>query len=304
MRTLAALVLTTTFVLGQEPAKPDTNPRQPAPKPEAPIEKPQMPWTGMVDEKQFKELHALKPDQAPKLNGELVTVGGARHYLSIPRNMRPPFPSVLLVHEWWGLNDHIKHWADRLAADGYVALAVDLYGGKVATTSDDAMKLAKEAGSDVPKATAILREAFDFLAANKRVEAQKRAVLGWCFGGGMALQFAMAEPRLDATVIYYGRLIDDPKALETIHGPVLGIFGNQDPSIPPKSVDAFAAAMKTAGKTCDILRYDAEHAFANPSNARYDEANATKAWAAVRKFLEAQLKTAAKPKADESPAKK
>jgi carboxymethylenebutenolidase len=212
---------------------------------------------------------------------------------------------VLLVHEWWGLNDHIKHWADRLAADGYVALAVDLYGGKVATTRDDAMKLAKEAGSDVTKATGLMREAFDFLAANKRVEARRRAVLGWCFGGGMALQFAMAEPRLDATVIYYGRLVDDAKALEPIRGPVLGIFGNQDPSIPPKSVDAFAAAMKAAGKACDIHRYDAEHAFANPSNARYDEANATKAWAEVRKFLEAQLKTAAKPASSETePAKK
>ena len=242
-------------------------------------------------------MHALKAEQAPKPEGEMVKVGDATHYLSLPKTGKPPFPALIVIHEWWGLNDHIKHWADRLAADGYATLAVDLYGGKVATTPDEATKTMQEVAADVPKAVTTMRAAFGFLATDKRIAASRRACLGWCFGGGMSLQLALAEPKLDACVIYYGRLVDDPKALGAITAPVLGVFGNKDKGIPPKSVDAFAAAMQSAGRDCKILRYDANHAFANPSGASYDQENAGKAWAEVRAFLASKLKGAAPPAA-------
>jgi carboxymethylenebutenolidase len=252
-----------------------------------------MSWTGMLDEKEFAALHSLTGEKVPKLNGEMVSIGEGKHYLSLPTEGHAPFPAVVVIHEWYGLNDHIKHWADRLAADGYAALAVDLYGGKVATNNDDAMKFMQAAGADVPKAVATMRAAFDFLGTNKRVAATKRGVLGWCFGGGMSLQLALAEPKLDACVVYYGRLVTDQKALAAISCPLLGIFGNKDKGITPASVDAFEKAMKEAGRECTIHRYDANHAFANPSGAAYDQENATKAWTETRAFLAQRLKAAA-----------
>jgi carboxymethylenebutenolidase len=147
------------------------------------------------------------------------------------------------------------------------------------------MKFMQAAGADVPKAVATMRAAFDFLGTNKRVAATKRGVLGWCFGGGMSLQLALAEPKLDACVVYYGRLVTDQKALAAISCPLLGIFGNKDKSIPPDAVDKFEAALKTAGVRSEIHRYDAEHAFANPSNPHYDETSAADAWSHVLAFL-------------------
>jgi carboxymethylenebutenolidase len=280
------------------PAKPAAPPQQPAKSEQRPGG---MPWTGMLDEKEFAALHALKTDAAPKLNGEMVAIGDNKAYLSLPSDGHAPFPAVVLVHEWYGLNDHIKHWADRLAADGYAALAVDLYGGQVATSSDDAMKYMQAAGADVPKAVATMRAAFDFLGSNKRVAATKRGVLGWCFGGGMSLQLALAEPKLDACVVYYGRLVTEPKELAAIPCPLLGIFGNKDKSITPAVVDGFEKAMKAAGKECMIHRYDANHAFANPSGAAYDQENAGKAWAETRAYLAQRLKGAPAPKEQKAP---
>ena len=117
---------------------------------------------------------------------------------------------------------------------------------------------------------------------NTRVKATRRACIGWCFGGGWSLQLALHEPKLDAAVIYYGRLVDDVEQLRGIRAPVLGIFGDKDRGIPPTAVDAFAKAMEQAGRDCRIVSYDADHAFANPSGANYDQANATKAWTEVR----------------------
>lgn len=280
------------LLLAQDPQKPAAKPAAPPQEPKAGA----MSWTGMLDEKEFAALHTLKTDAAPKLLGEMVSVGDGKAYLSLPPEGHAPFPAVVVVHEWYGLNDHIKHWADRLAADGYAALAVDLYDGKTATNSDDAMKYMKAAGADIPKAVATMRAAFDFLATNKRVAATRRGVLGWCFGGGMSLQLALAEPKLDACVVYYGPLVADSKKLAAIPCPLLGIFGNKDKNITPAVVDAFEKAMKEAGRECTIHRYDANHAFANPSNAVYDQENATKAWTETRIYLAQRLKGAPAPK--------
>jgi carboxymethylenebutenolidase len=241
-----------------------------------------------VDEATFKAMHELRTDEAPPLHGVEIELGGGKAYLSLPEGATAPVPAVVVIHEWWGLNDHIRHWADRLAADGYAALAVDLYGGKVATTPDEAMTTMKSV--DEAKAKAMLAAAHRFLADDPRVAAKKRGVIGWCFGGGWSLQHAIAEADLDAAVIYYGRLTTDSAQLAKIQAPVLGVFANDDKGIPPEAVDAFEKAMRAAGKSIVVHRYDADHAFANPSGAHYDTAAATDAWTHVREFFATHLR--------------
>lgn len=240
----------------------------------------EMGWTGVLDEASFAALHELREGEAPALTGEEIEIEGTRAYLSVPAQGEP-IGAVVVIHEWWGLNEHVKHWADRLASDGYTALAVDLYGGVVATTREEAM--ASMGAVDDEAALATLRAAHAYLVDEE--DAERTACIGWCFGGGWSLKLAMAEPELDAAVIYYGRLVTDVDALAAIEAPVLGIFGEQDSGIPPSAVAEFSDAMEKAGVDLTLRSYDAEHAFANPSSARYDAEHAGAAWAETRAFL-------------------
>lgn len=248
------------------------------------------PQAGAISEEEFKALHELKQGGVPHLTGKMIDLGPDRAYLSLPDGARAPLPAIVVIHEWWGLNDHVKHWTDRLAADGYAALAVDLYGSAVATNADDAMRLMK--GVDKAKAKATLLAAHRFLAEDPRVRATRRGSIGWCFGGGMSLALALAAPDLDAAVMYYGHPLTDPEALKPLRAPLLGIFGTRDASIPPAKVAEFEAALSKAGKEHTIHSFDAEHAFANPSNPRYDEQSAAAAWKLVREFFAQRLKAA------------
>jgi carboxymethylenebutenolidase len=238
--------------------------------------------TGPLSEAEFKALHATPMENKDRLRGELIDLDGTKAYLSLPEGTGP-FPAIIVIHEWWGLNDNIKHWADRLTTAGYAALAVDLYGGVVATNADDAMKAVKAV--DPGKAIGVIKGAFDFLASDSRIKATKRAVIGWCFGGAYSLQAALAIPQLDGAIIYYGQLETDPQKLATIKAKLLGIFGTQDKGIPPEQVAKFEAALKQAGVRVEIHNYDAPHAFANPSNPKYDEKSAADAWNHVLAFL-------------------
>lgn len=242
--------------------------------------------TGALDEAAFKELHALKPGAAPKLTGADVKLAGGKAYLSLPKTGTPK-AGIIVIHEWWGLNSHVKHWADRLASDGYAALAVDLYGGVVATTRDEAMAAMR--GVDEAAGKKVIAAAMEFLARDPRIKATRRASIGWCFGGAWSLRSALDHPELDAAVLYYGRLQTDPSVLKPIKAAVLGVFGNRDRGIPPASVDAFEKGLAAAGVRHRILRYDANHAFANPSSARYDGKAAAAAWKEVRAFLARHL---------------
>jgi carboxymethylenebutenolidase len=245
--------------------------------------------TGAVSEEEFKALHTLRTDAAPERKGERVELSDGSHaYLSLPPGAKGPVPGVLVIHEWWGLNEHIEHWADRLAAEGYAALAVDLYGGKVGTNPDEALKLVKAV--DPAKATATLRAGHAFLKADPRIQAPRTASIGWCFGGAWSLQAAMALPELSAAVLYYGPPVTDAKELSSIKAQVLAIFGTKDKSIPPETVRAFEQGLDEAGVRSRVLEYDAEHAFANPSGARYDERSAAAAWAETSAFLARTLK--------------
>ncbi|NVB81311.1 MAG: dienelactone hydrolase family protein [Kofleriaceae bacterium] len=238
--------------------------------------------TGPLTEEEFKALHALPSQDKVELHGQTIDLAGTKAYLSLPAGTGP-FPAIVVIHEWWGLNDHVEHWADRLASAGWAALAVDLYGGKVATTRDDALAALKAV--DDNQAHATISAAIDFLAKDPRIQAKTRAVIGWCFGGGWSLQTALAHPELQGAIIYYGQLETDPAKLAAIKANVLGIFGNKDKGIPPETVDKFEAALKQAGVKAEIHRYDAEHAFANPSNPIYDETSAADAWSHVLAFL-------------------
>ncbi|MEM1416805.1 MAG: dienelactone hydrolase family protein [Myxococcota bacterium] len=240
-------------------------------------------FTGAVDEATFASLHEHTDAAAPRRFGETVRAGAAVFYRSLPTRTGP-HPGVVVIHEWWGLNAHIEHWADRLAALGYAALAVDLYGGRTATTPEGAMELVGSVDEDEARAT--LAAAVAYLEANG---SERIAVLGWCFGGGWALRAGVEVAGIDATIMYYGRPITEAAALEGYGGPLLGVFGNEDTSIPPATVDAFAAALTEAGVDHALRRYDASHAFANPSSARYDPVAAEAAWGEVQAFLRTHL---------------
>ena len=201
-----------------------------------------------------------------------------------------PFPGVIVIHEWWGLNDWVKEQASKLADQGYEALAIDLYRGKVATTPDEAHEIMRGVPED--RANRDLQAAFDFLASQPNVKTNRIGAIGWCMGGGYSLDVALLEPTLAADVINYGHLATDPDTLKKINAPILGIFGAQDKGITPDDVHKFESQMKQLGKTIEIKIYDdAGHAFENPNNkAGYRPADAADAWQRTVKFLSENLK--------------
>jgi carboxymethylenebutenolidase len=201
-----------------------------------------------------------------------------------------PFPALIVIHEYWGLNDWVKEQATRLADQGYVALAVDLYRGKVATTPDMAHELMRGVPED--RAKRDLHAAFEFLASQPNVRKDRIGAIGWCMGGGYSLDAALQEPTLAADVINYGHLATDPEALKKINAPILGLFGGQDRGITPDDVHKFEQALKQLGKRVEIKIYPAAgHAFENPNNKDgYRAEDAADAWKRTVDFLAATLK--------------
>ena len=201
-----------------------------------------------------------------------------------------PFPALIVIHEWWGLNDWVKDQASKLADQGYVTLAIDLYRGKVATTPDMAHEIMRGVPED--RAKRDLHAAFEFLASQPNVKKGRIGSIGWCMGGGYSLDVALQEPTLAATVINYGHLATDTDALKKINAPILGFFGGQDHGITPADVNKFKATMDQLGKKVEIKIYDdAGHAFENPNNKDgYRAADAADAWKRTVDFLAATLK--------------
>ena len=234
----------------------------------------------------------IKPARA--VTGHSVvyaTVAGkpVHGYLARPQNVKGPLPAVIVIHEWWGLNDNIRHMADRLAGEGYVALAVDLYGGHSATTPAAAQALMKQVFAHTADAKSNLRQAYDYLHAKQ--EAPRIGVIGWCFGGGWSLQTALMLPdKIDATVMYYGRPVNDVSALSKLKGPLIGFFGEEDHGITVADVNAFQAALKQAHVNAEIHEYPhAGHAFANPSGRNYRADAAKDAWTRTVRFFKRYL---------------
>lgn len=203
--------------------------------------------------------------------------------LAVPESV--PAPAVLLIHEWWGLNNQIRAVTTEFAREGFVALAVDLFDGKVATAAEDAQRLTQAV--DPEQATGTLTTWVNWLKADSRTTG-KVGVVGWCFGGGWALNASIAAP-VDATVIYYGRVERSAEDLAKLNGPVLGHFAEQDEWINQEMVGRFEAAMEEAGKSPEIHWYSANHAFANPTGANYDREDAQQAWTRTLEFFRQNL---------------
>jgi carboxymethylenebutenolidase len=196
-----------------------------------------------------------------------------------------PFPGILVIHEWWGLNGWVKEQASKLSDLGYVALAIDLYRGKVATTPDEAHEIMRGVPDD--RAARDLHAAFEFLKSQPNVKKDRIASIGWCMGGGYSFDVALQEPTLTADVINYGHLATDPRALKNINASILGIFGGQDRGISVDDVKKFEQSMKQLGKKVEIVIYpNAGHAFENPNNkAGYRADDAADAWKRTVNFL-------------------
>ncbi len=211
-------------------------------------------------------------------------------YLAVPEGAGP-FPAVILIHEWNGLSDNIRQVADQLAAEGYVAFAVDLYHGRVGTTRDESMALMGEARGNEPAMVANIDTATRWLRARPDVTG-KIAVMGWCFGGGVALSYGLEGEQHEGTAIFYGRLVEDPEVLRALTHPVYGTFAANDRGIPPDQVERFAAALSSIGIENDIHVYDhVGHGFwlhvdRDPDNSA---APALDAWQRLKAYLEKVL---------------
>jgi len=213
----------------------------------------------------------------------------ATAYLAVP-DSPGRHPGLIVIQEWWGLNDWVKEQARKFAEQGFVALAPDLYRGKVATDPATAHELSR--GMPQDRAVADLKGAFAYLAARTDVDSSRIGSVGWCMGGGLSLQLAVHEPRLAACVVNYGAMPTDAEDIRRIQAPILGNFGADDRGISPDAVQAFEKAMKAAGKSIDVKIYaGAGHAFENPNNkAGYRAEAAADAWKRTVEFFNAKLK--------------
>ena len=209
-------------------------------------------------------------------------------YFAAPSDVVEPLPALIVIHEWWGLNDNIRAMADQLAGEGYMVLAVDLYGGKTAETPGAARELMLEVVEEPEMAQANIRAAYEFLEV---AGAPRIGSLGWCFGGGWSLAAAQMLPDdLDASVIYYGQVTGDEEKLRPVNAPILGLFAANDAGIKVESVEAFRNALERLRKEHEIHIYpDVGHAFANPTGNNYNADAATDAWAKTLDFLERHL---------------
>ncbi|NNL37438.1 MAG: dienelactone hydrolase family protein [Nitrosopumilus sp.] len=211
---------------------------------------------------------------------------GTNGYLSKP-SVEGNFPGIIMIHEWWGLNDNIKEMAEKLASHGYVVLAVDLYEGQIGTTPEEARQLVNS--FDRTEWISNMDSALSYL--DEQYSPTNMGSIGWCLGGGQSLQLALNNDEMDATVIYYGSLVTDSEELSSIDWPVLGIFAELDQGIPPEQVNEFEAALNELEIPNEIHMYsDVNHAFANPSGERYAPDASMDAWQKTLEFFERNLK--------------
>ena len=187
-----------------------------------------------------------------------------------------PMPAIIVIQEWWGLNDHIKDVARRFADEGFLALAPDLYHGQVATEPDEARKLAMELSQ--PEAVKEIQQAIAFLQAQDNVSSDKVGVVGYCMGGGLVLQTALAEDDVSAGVVYYGSPLS-PDEAKNVKAPIMTFLGTED-RIPVEGVEAMHAGFDEAGIKNEYTIYDgAQHAFFNDTReSSYDPEASADAW--------------------------
>ena len=207
-------------------------------------------------------------------------------YLSRPAG--EPVAVVVVIQEWWGLNDWVKGVADRFADRGYLAIAPDLYRGQVATDPEYAHELMR--GLPQERAVQDIRSAAAYANTELGDASVSTGVVGFCMGGSLSLASSIEDGPFDATIICYGRPITDSAQLGTIPGPVLGIFGGADRGIGEEQVTAFESALAEAGKTHTVHTYDgAGHAFMNDTRESFDAEASGEAWKQIETFFEENL---------------
>lgn len=241
---------------------------------------------GRTNETGMKNVEMLRTGDGMSITVEpdVEYYPGAKGYFVRPEG-DATYPGIVMIHENRGLRPEIRSMADELAKDGYIVLAVDLLGG-VVETQEEARALT--AGYDQARGIENMRAAAAYLRSHG---ASRVASLGWCFGGAQSLALALSGEPLDATVIYYGRLVTETDALRPISWPVLGIFGGADQSIPVESVDRFKASLDMLGVKNEMHVYPGVgHAFANPSGTNYAPEETKDAWAKTLRFLDENLK--------------
>ena len=228
---------------------------------------------------------AAEPQQVSYKSGDETV----QAVLYMPKG-NAPFPALVVIHEWWGLNDWVKQQASNLADQGYAALAIDLYRGQVATDPDQAHQIMRGVPED--RAARDLLAATAYLRSLDTINPKRVGTIGWCMGGGYALDLAIADPKLKAAVINYGHLASDKITLKKIHAPVLGIFGGQDQGISVADVRKFEAQMEALDKKVEIHIFpDAGHGFENPNNEKgYRAEDAANAQKMTEEFLRKNLK--------------
>jgi carboxymethylenebutenolidase len=243
---------------------------------------------------QEEALPAAVLGEAPPPRGEHVAYDtsnpASQGYLSVPEGAGP-FGSVILIHEWNGLVDRVRQVADALADRGYVALAADLYSGRTGSDREENMALVRETLGEPDKIIANLNAAAAFLRARSDTTGRV-ATVGWCYGGGVALSYALGGENHDATAIFYGRLLDDPEQLKHLNHEIYGTFAGLDQGPSPEQVDAFAEALREAGIANDIHVYDdVNHGFWLWVERDRDtnQAPALDAWRRLNRYLERTL---------------
>lgn len=204
-------------------------------------------------------------------------------------------PGVLVVHEWWGLNEHARYQARRLAEAGYVGFALDVYGkGKVTTHPQEAQAFVAEATKDPAALAARFNAALEQLKQDPHVDPKRIAAIGYCFGGGVVLEMARAGADLAAVATFHGALATEtPAQPGKVKAKILVLTGGADPFVPPDQVAAFEAEMRAAGAQVQVVSYPgAKHGFTNPeagthgmSQLAYDAEADRQSWAALVKFL-------------------
>lgn len=223
-----------------------------------------------------------------RVNGQPV-----RGYLAYPESAHGGLPGILVFPEWWGLNDNIRGMADKLASQGYVVLALDIYGGEIATTPERARELMQQAMADQAAIDGATRQAWKFMT--EEIGALSVASLGWCLGGTLAFNAALLYPdQLAGTVVYYGFVTGATRdQLALLDMPILGFFGAEDGGIPVEGVQQFSRTLQELNKDAEIVIYDnAGHAFANPTGDSFEPEVAEDAWKRTLVFLDRTLNAA------------
>ena len=247
-----------------------------------------------ADANQAPELHpaitgeggALEGSALQYVDGDELTTG----YLSVPDG-DGPFPALVIIHEWNGLQDRVRQLADDFADEGYVTLAADLFQGRTGSNRDENMALVREAQSDPAAMIANLNAAVAYLRGRPDVTGRVGA-MGWCFGGGVALSFGLDGANHEATAIFYGRLVDDPEVVARLDHEVYGTFAALDSGPSPESVAAFESALRAAGVEHDLHIYDdVDHGFWLRVDGDPDvrAAPAADAWERLKAYLQRTL---------------